>query len=615
MLVSEEEMLYMKKIHEIVSKLSIKARVTVGVIVVLIVSLVFTNIFWRISFIDEIERQFIDKARSICTMGEAMREYMADNWERQLYDKDYLKKDIKGKFVYSVPVFSSLITMQKKAEELGYTFRVPKEYPRNKANIPTPLEQKVLDEIKTKNLPEYFLLDYKNNVLRYFRPVRLTKDCLICHGDPAQSKALWGRDDGKDPTGGTMEGWKAGEVHGAFEIIYSLKEYVAARFQILIISIVVNLIILGLAIVIIRRVVRRGLHPLDEMVKSLEEMNRGEGDLTHKITIERDDEIGKLALLFNQFIDNLRLLILAVKDAADHVASSSTEMTQSSQQLANVAQDQAASIEETSSAMEEIKATIDSVSENAKHQAKKADATRNSMEYLADAINRINHNAQEAYTMADETHGYAKDGESILGNTISGMKEINESSKRITEIVTIISDISDQINLLSLNASIEAARAGEHGKGFAVVAEEISKLADQTAESSKEINKLIHETNNKVNAGSGLVERTAESLRKIIENVKTTAVLMENIAQSSQELNRMSNDVKGDVEEVNKMSEEISMMMEEQSASTNEIIKAINQINEVTQLVSSGSEELAAASEELSSQAESLNQVVKKFNT
>jgi methyl-accepting chemotaxis protein len=263
--------------------------------------------------------------------------------------------------------------------------------------------------------------------------------------------------------------------------------------------------------------------------------------------------------------------------------------------------------------MEEIKATIDSVFDTTKAQAARAGDNKILMEQLSDSINQINKTAQNASRMADDTYKYAIDGEQVLGQTVDGMKAINESSSRITDFVSIINDISDQINLLSLNASIEAARAGDHGKGFAVVAEEIAKLAEQTAGSTGEIKKLILESNNKVEMGSQLVAKTAESLRLIIANVKNTAELMEQIAKSSVELDENSKKAAGNAKEVNRMSEEISTMMQEQSVSSNEIIKAIDRINDVTQSVASGSEELAASSEELSSQSELLNDLVNKF--
>ncbi len=595
-------------------KMSIKKKVIFGIIVVFLAGLLVTNLWWRARIVRLGETEVVDKARSICMMGESMREYMSDNWGRGVFDRDRLVEDIQGKFVFAVPVFSAIKTMEKKSSEMGYVFRVPKFQPRNPKNEPDAFEAAVLKKLSVENLDEYYKVDfYGTGTIRYFRSIRLTKDCLICHGDPRTSKALWGRDDGRDPTGGPMEGWKEGQIHGAFELIYDLRKFISEQYHAIILSFILNLLVFAGAIVLIRLIVKRALDPLDGIAESLAEINRGAGDLTRKIDIPREDEVGRVARLFNDFLDGMRNMLVSVRDSAEHVGSSSIEMTNSSQNLAAVAQDQAASIEETSSAMEEIKATIDSVSENARQQAGKADATRESMEYLAGAIVKINESAQNANRMAEETHTYARDGESILGSTVESMRQINESSGRITEIVTIIADISDKINLLSLNASIEAARAGEYGRGFAVVAEEISKLADQTALSSKEINTLIQETSGKVDTGSELVERTAASLRKIIDNVKTTASLMENIARSAVDLTTMSENVKGDVLAVNRMSEEISVMMEEQSISSNEIIKAIDQINNVTQSVASGSEELAAASEELSSQADLLRGVVKRF--
>ena len=595
--------------------ITIKKKILIGTLATIVAVWIISNILSLIELRDLGKEGIIQKSRAITMMGEAIRQYQSENWQRGVFDREQLVEDIKGKFIFTIPVFSSILTMEKKAAELDYQFRVPKVEPRNPKNEPTDSERKILKMMKDQNLDEYYFPDSETKTIRYFKAVKLTKDCLICHGDPGQSQTLWGRNDGTDPTGGRMEGWKEGEIHGAFEIIYSMKKYLDSMLKLTVKISLINIIIIIMAVILIRLLVLKALNPLDRMSDSLQEINRGAGDLTSEIPIKTDDEVGRLASLFNTFLGQLRGIINNVRDSADHVAASSTEMTGSSVSLANVAQEQAASIEETSSAMEEIKATIDSVSQNAKNQARKAEDTRSSMEYLAGAIEDINSNAQNASHMAMETHNYAREGEMVLGETVRSMKEIYDSSYKITEIVTIISDISDKINLLSLNASIEAARAGEHGKGFAVVAEEISKLADQTASSSGEIQKHILDSNNKINQGSEHVEKTADSLRKIITNVKETASLMEKIAQLSNDLNSLGARTTTDVKQVSSMADEISIMMEEQSISSNEIIRAINQINDVTQSVASGSEELAAAAEELSSQSEVLKEIVEKFRT
>jgi methyl-accepting chemotaxis protein len=602
------------KTYKIIYKnTTIKSKIIYGTVAIILITTIIGTIL-SMNDIKEVAREgLIQHVRAVKAMGEAVLQQTSLNWENGMFDIAAIKRNVDNKDYSIIPIVSTFNAIKKAGESTIFTFRTPVANPRNQANAAGEEDLKIFEKLKNENLDEYYFVDSKTDQLHYYQTLRMADQCIKCHGDPATSEKLWGNKDGLDFTGKKMEGYKAGDFYGAMVLTYKLDALSPTLIRDLIVNNILYFLIYLTGIAIIIFIIKKALSPLDEVAMALEEMGHGEGDLTQKIAIRTHDEVGNVAGLFNKLIEQLGGMIRTIKSSSDHIAHSSIEMTNSSGSLASVAQDQAASIEETSSAMEQIKATIDSVFDTTKAQASRAGDNKILMEHLSESINQINKTAQNASRMADDTYKYAIDGEQVLGQTVDGMKAINESSSRITDFVSIINDISDQINLLSLNASIEAARAGDHGKGFAVVAEEIAKLAEQTAGSTGEIKKLILESNNKVEMGSQLVTKTAESLRLIITNVKKTAELMEQIAKSSVELDENSKKAAGNAKEVNRMSEEISTMMQEQSISSNEIIKAIDRINDVTQSVASGSEELAASSEELSSQSELLNNLVNKF--
>ncbi|MFN7985793.1 MAG: DUF3365 domain-containing protein, partial [Vicinamibacterales bacterium] len=171
----------------------------------------------------QVERQYVDKARAVILGAEAAREDMAGKWKQGLFSADMLRtwagQGQTEKVVGAVPVVSAWRVAQAKAKEGGYQFRVPKFQPRNPQNEPDPFEARVLHKFEKENLNEYYEIDPEMNAVRYFRPIRLTEECMLCHGDPKNSKANWGNDKGLDPTGVAMENWKVGEVHGAFEVV------------------------------------------------------------------------------------------------------------------------------------------------------------------------------------------------------------------------------------------------------------------------------------------------------------------------------------------------------------------------------------------------------------
>jgi len=281
------------------------------------------------------------------------------------------------------------------------------------------------------------------------------------------------------------------------------------------------------------------------------------GDLTQQASVSGSDDIGRLSLNVCKMISDLRLLIGEVMAAAQQQNEGARTIAESSANLSEGAQMQAASVEEMTA----------------------------SVAQMIDSMQIISDNANEAKNKAVETSKLAKLGGLTVNEAVNAMKMIQKSSEQINEIIQVISEIASQTNLLALNAAIEAARAGEHGLGFAVVADEVRKLAERSSEAAKEITKLIKESSRRVEEGASLSKKVGDSLTQILGSVDETADSIGQIASST----------------------------EAQAASAQEVKTAIRSVSETTESNAAASEEMAASAEQLGAQAQSLRDLVAKF--
>lgn len=348
--------------------------------------------------------------------------------------------------------------------------------------------------------------------------------------------------------------------------------------------------------------VRRSItNPVDNLVEMAKDIAQGEGDLTKRILVSGQDELGNLSNWYNLFLKKLNNIIVQVKKRSHNINKVSQEMASGNQELSTRTHQQSASLEETASSMEEINSIVQNSAEEAKNASdltKNAQqSVENSRQQLLDTVNKSIGTNQKMLLNLQETNS----------RVVNAMEDIMKSSKKIAGIITLINDVAFQTNLLALNASVEAARAGEHGKGFAVVATEVRKLAHRSAKASKEIGVLIENTLESIETGRQLVTEGEKGTQEMRSQIETILNHLKNESDSN------LNDIIQAFLEVSEVMENIKVAATEQAEGVGQINTTIADMQRITQENATLVEENARASSSMAQDTKHLEELLNSF--
>lgn len=396
----------------------------------------------------------------------------------------------------------------------------------------------------------------------------------------------------------------------------SYSEEIIANTNVFNRSFIIAIAIICLVTIILMVVSIRGYvsHPFGKLIKVIAHI--AEGNLRVDDVRVIPDTRDEAALLLNRlhdYLEKVRPVILRIKTASADMASSSDELAAAAETFASNAQTQSASAEQITASIEEVSAGMDGTSRMAAEQHESLTGLITILADLSKSIEGMGWATENASNLAHTVSADADAGSESLRQMSENMAMIRSSSEAMTDIVRIITDISEQINLLSLNAAIEAARAGEAGRGFAVVAEEVSKLADQTSSSIKEIDHLISENGEQINEGARKVDSAIERIAAMNENIRRVRATMEELAVAVNAQLRTNAEVNTRAAAVRTRSEEIRNSTEEQKLAVTEMVKSVSYISELTQANATGSEEISANAQNAATLAEELRHSVDFF--